>query len=542
MKRITNRSSRRSALIFATITVSSGTALAQEGFALDRFDPAVVGSDWFDGDSLDFRGHGRPAVGVIGSYSHNPLVAKDPEGNTIAAPVQNQMVLHLGAAVNLWDRWRIDMNLPLAVWNEGEAATIGGVTYPAPSDSALGDLRIGSDVRLLGEYGGGFSLALGARVRLPTGSRSAYMSDDSTQLGGRLLAAGDLGWFTYSARFGVNGHFDSTSVDGVDVGNELTYGATIGARFAQKKALLGVEWYGGAGIVNGSSFDPRTVPQELLGTFSYRIDDVIVGAAAGPGLTDAFGTPEARGLLRLVWLPRPKDAPPPPLPPPAPLPPEPVPCPPPGDRDGDGIIDSEDACPMDAGVSSRDPRQNGCPPPDPDPDRDGILSADDACPMAAGKPNPDPKISGCPAVVITDGELKITDRVEFETNSAEIDKRSHEILDAVAEVLTEHPEIELVDIEGHTDDRGYPPSNRKLSQKRAESVKKYLMKKGIWGERMLTSGRGPDVPIASNATEEGRATNRRVQFHIRRRASPPGPANASSAGEPAPDASGPSAP
>jgi len=519
MKILMKNSYLHSLLAAAFVCFANGIAVAQEGFALDRFDPAVVGSDWFDGDALDFRGHGRGALGVTGSYSRNALVAKDLDGNTLAAPVENQMILHLGAAVNLWDRWRIDMNLPLAVWNEGEAATIGGVTYPAPSDNAMGDLRIGSDLRLVGEYQSAFSLAVGARVRLPTGSRSAYMSDDSTQLGGRLLAAGDLGWFTYSARFGINGHFDSTTVDDVEVGNELTYGATIGARFAQKKALLGVEWYGGAGIVNDSSFDPRTVPQELLGSFSYRIHDVLLGAAAGPGLTDAFGTPEVRGLLRLVWFPVPKKPAPPPPPPPAP--PEPIPCPPPGDRDGDAIVDSEDACPMDAGIKSDDIRKNGCPPPNPDLDGDGILNEDDACPMGAGKPNPDPTINGCPRVEITAGELKIKERVEFATNSAEINKSSHELLDAVAEVLAGHPEIELVDIEGHTDDRGYAPNNRKLSQRRADSVKKYLMKKGIWGERMVTSGRGPDVPIASNTTDEGRAANRRVQFHIRRRAAEP---------------------
>lgn len=519
----------------------AGQARAQEGFALDRFDPAAVGSDWFDGDSLDFRGHGRGALGLTANYAHKPLVARDSEGNTTAAPVRNQFLFHLGGAVNIWDRLRLEMMLPLAVWNSGTAATVGGIDYPAPNDDALGDLRMGADVRLYGEYQSPFSLAAGLRMRLPTGSRSAYMSDGATQLGGRVLAAGDIEWFSYSARLGVQGRFNETLVNGVEVGTELNYGATAGVRFAEKKALLGAEWSGGAGLVGGSAFDPKTVPQELWGSFSYRYQEVIFGVAAGPGLTEGFGSPVVRGLARLVWFPEPKKPlPVEPTPEPAPPPdcdgdgvinaedacpavqgpkttdPETNGCPPPKDTDGDGIVDSEDACVEEAGKANADPKWNGCPP---DLDGDGILNEDDACPSVPGRTNKEPALNGCPVVVVNGDKIEILQRVEFVTNSAQLDPSSHELLNAVAEVLTEHPELELVEVEGHTDDKGSADYNRLLSKQRAESVKSYLVERGVAASRLFASGRGPDIPIASNDTEEDRATNRRVEFHIRRRVS-----------------------
>jgi outer membrane protein OmpA-like peptidoglycan-associated protein len=88
------------------------------------------------------------------------------------------------------------------------------------------------------------------------------------------------------------------------------------------------------------------------------------------------------------------------------------------------------------------------------------------------------------------------------------------MLDQVARVLQEHPEIDRVVIEGHTDDRGNADVNRKLSQARAEAVRDYLVSKGVESARLEARGFGPDRPIASNKTERGRAANRRVAFII----------------------------
>ncbi|XXT20011.1 OmpA family protein [Sorangium sp. So ce429] len=221
-------------------------------------------------------------------------------------------------------------------------------------------------------------------------------------------------------------------------------------------------------------------------------------------------------------------------------------CPPPGDRDKDGVLDDVDACPDEAGPTSDDPKKNGCPPPPdrdsdkiPDPsdacpeipgiattdpatngcpgdtDGDGIRDDRDACPNEKGKADEDPKQNGCPvAVRVTETEIVILQQVQFDIGKATIRPVSNELLDEVAGVLKDHPEILKIEVQGHTDDRGTRQFNTKLSQARAESVLRALVERGIAVERMQAKGYGPDVPIAENKTEAGRQKNRRVQFNI----------------------------
>jgi outer membrane protein OmpA-like peptidoglycan-associated protein len=187
-------------------------------------------------------------------------------------------------------------------------------------------------------------------------------------------------------------------------------------------------------------------------------------------------------------------------------------CPP--DRDGDGIIDAEDACPDVKGVKTNDPKTNGCPPPK-DTDGDGIIDPEDACPNEKGPRTDDPKTNGCPQKVrVTEKEIFILEQVQFDTNKATIKPVSDPLLDEVAGVLKEHPEITRIEVQGHTDNRGSRGLNKALSQNRADAVMKALNKRGIEAGRMSAKGYGPDVPIADNKTDEGRQKNRRVQFNI----------------------------
>jgi len=81
-------------------------------------------------------------------------------------------------------------------------------------------------------------------------------------------------------------------------------------------------------------------------------------------------------------------------------------------------------------------------------------------------------------------------------------------------VLKAHPELVRVQIEGHTDDRGSASFNLALSQKRADSVRAALLRRGIEPARLLARGVGLSRPVASNATDQGREKNRRVEFHV----------------------------
>ena len=118
---------------------------------------------------------------------------------------------------------------------------------------------------------------------------------------------------------------------------------------------------------------------------------------------------------------------------------------------------------------------------------------------------------------MTNEQIKLREKVEFETDSAKLLPSSHPVLDEVVEVMKAHPEIEHVRVGGHTDSTSTPEHNLKLSDDRAASVKQYLVEHGIASERLSSKGYGQTRPIADNGTEEGRAQNRRVEIHIMRR-------------------------
>lgn len=179
------------------------------------------------------------------------------------------------------------------------------------------------------------------------------------------------------------------------------------------------------------------------------------------------------------------------------------------DNDADGLLDGADACPLQAGIA----QEKGCPAKDTDGDL--VFDHEDNCPQEKGtKDN-----AGCPEaqmqlVIITKEALKILDKVFFDTGKATIQKKSNALLDNVAQVLLVHPEIALVQIEGHTDDVGVPEKNKKLSQDRADSVRAYLIKKGVQENRLRAVGFGQDKPLQDNGTPNGRDRNRRVEFNI----------------------------
>ena len=106
---------------------------------------------------------------------------------------------------------------------------------------------------------------------------------------------------------------------------------------------------------------------------------------------------------------------------------------------------------------------------------------------------------------------KIAKKGLFDFNSDVISKDSYEGLDAVAEFLKTHSDVTLK-VEGHTDSIGKASYNQELSERRAKSVKKYLVNKGVSQDRITTEGAGASKPIADNSTAEGRAQNRRTEM------------------------------
>ena len=111
-------------------------------------------------------------------------------------------------------------------------------------------------------------------------------------------------------------------------------------------------------------------------------------------------------------------------------------------------------------------------------------------------------------------KLELKESLRFATGTAIIAKTSYHLLDEVAAALKAHPDVKSVEIQGHTDDRGGAKMNQKLSQRRAEAVRKYLVSRGIAPDRLTAKGYGETQPIATNATAEGRKANRRVDFVV----------------------------
>ncbi|HWO19980.1 MAG TPA: OmpA family protein [Kofleriaceae bacterium] len=180
------------------------------------------------------------------------------------------------------------------------------------------------------------------------------------------------------------------------------------------------------------------------------------------------------------------------------------------DNDKDGLADKIDKCPAEPEDKDGFEDDDGCP--EDDNDKDGIVDKDDKCPLEPGVP-PD----GCPKkynlVVVTEKKIELKQTVFFDTNKATIKPVSFALLDDVALALRDNPKI-AVEVQGHTDSQGDDAFNKKLSQRRAESVRTYLKGKGIDTARMTPVGYGEDVPIADNRTAEGRSQNRRVEFVI----------------------------
>ena len=183
------------------------------------------------------------------------------------------------------------------------------------------------------------------------------------------------------------------------------------------------------------------------------------------------------------------------------------------DRDHDGIVDSADKCPDDPEDKDGFEDADGCP--DPDNDKDGILDEKDKCPNEPETKNGYQDEDGCPdevpvAVKAFTGVVK---GINFRRNSADIKASSFPLLKQAIIVFKDYPALR-VEISGHTSTEGKREFNMKLSRKRAEAVKAFLVSAGIDESRIGTIGYGPDKPIADNATKEGTEKNRRIEFRL----------------------------
>ncbi len=586
--------SRRLLSLFGVfVFVWSATASAQEvaepaGFSLERMrlTPSRTGL-------LDTEWAAVPRgltwdVGLWLGYARNPLVLRDADGTRLGSLLQDRVGGSVVAAVSFLDRVQVGLELPVVLLNERPAQVPGVVVGNLASTAGVGvgDLRVMPKVGLLRHEDHGIDLAVLASVEFPTGGGSRYLGSQGFLIQPEVAVSRPFG--NVRAALNVGAAFRTSRPHALDlsIGHELISRLALAYRFNQvdTKALpleLGVTALAGFALQQPFQNANQT-PVELKAYASYDVLPFMqLFAAGGVGLFRGWGVPDWRALGGLRFFS--------PVEPPKVAEPDSDgdgladsvdACPkeagpverngcPVKDRDGDGVVDEDDACPDKAGrkdlkgcpdvdtdgdgiVDRLDkcPKQaedldgfedeDGCP--DPDNDGDGVVDTADACPLVVGpvenrgcpdvdtdgdglvdrldncptEPGPQ-KNNGCALkqlVVLEAGRVRVLEKVEFKTGSAIIDRKSHKLLDNVVKVLAAHPEITRVRVEGHTDSVGDDTKNLKLSQARAESVKAYLVSKGIKPESLLPVGFGETRPLDSNKTAAGRGRNRRVEFNI----------------------------
>jgi len=491
------------------------------GFDPDPFRPAAT----LDGDFVVESAAPTPAGSARGAllfdYARGLLALRQGDqkvGDLLVDRVQAHVI-----AGYSFGRLQVGLDLPVALHQTSrlsllsDAGITGALVDPVAA-VALGDLRGVARYSVLDEATSGIaSLAVALEARAPTGNRQAFYGDGpmvvpsvfaTRHLGAWRLDL-DLG---YTFR-GPGQYLQLVVHDGWNLGLSASTPLPRLGPIPDWRAILEVN----AQLPRGIDFATARyrAPLEARAGVRARIWQALsVELGAGAGLTTepGYGREAFRVFGGLRWDFTPGDRDGDGIPdgqdscPDVSGPPGQKGCPD-GDADGDGVPDSEDHCPNAAGA----PENGGCP----DTDGDGIPDNEDKCPKEPGPAQQD----GCPVtnppfVTLQETRLELRVGITFDTGKDTIRAESYPVLNEVAQVLIAHPEQKHIRVEGHTDNAGSAALNKRLSQRRAQSVVRYLAQHGVARERLSARGYGPERPIASNGTPLGRAKNRRVEFTL----------------------------
>lgn len=268
-------------------------------FALDRYEPTPPGDRFFavpsggvDGD-LAFR------AGLSFDYAHDPLVLHDARGAVLGSTVSSQLVTHVGASLALWDQVLMSLDLPLALVNTGDDPADARVAATSPSGASAGDLRLGARVQLAGTRAASAELAIATDLWLPTGEPEQYSGDAGVRSLPHVAFDGTFRSWVYAAQAGV---LVRETVEMLDtrVGTAAAYGLAAGYEVVPDRFVAGAEVFGSTLLASGG----KPTHAELLASARLRLGDFTLGAAAGPGLGRAVGTPAVRVVAAFQYAPR----------------------------------------------------------------------------------------------------------------------------------------------------------------------------------------------------------------------------------------------
>lgn len=520
-------------LVLLIVLAVPGTAAAQS-LEVQSFDPAgSLRSGYltvFQG-STDLPKDYEAALYL--QYAFEPLnIVVDGQQ---ASLIDGQFVAHALGSYSPIHWARLTLEVPVILVQPTTNERVLGQQEGAYSGAGLGDIRLVPAFSFFDQRRGendweqydGFAVGLAVPVMLPTGDSERFQGE-SFRAEPRLTAdyATVSGW-------GVGANFgflirDEQTLANLNVGHQFTFGLAARAPLVDALSVI-LDWRGSI-TPSSDALISKESPMELLGAFVYECEDWVFGAGAGFGITDGYGSPGYRTLLSVGY---------------SPLVPEP---PPEADTDGDGYVDSQDRCPLEPEDFDGFEDADGCP--DLDHDRDGILEPQDKCPDipedfdgfqdADGCPDDDndgdgipdtadacpdepetvndyEDADGCPdevPVIVTSTHIEITQKIYFDFDSDRIQRRSFELLNAIAATINAHPEITNIQVEGHTDAQGEADYNLDLSQRRAEAVVTALVERGVEATRLIGRGFGESRLVSEGETEADHEANRRVEFLI----------------------------
>jgi OmpA-OmpF porin, OOP family len=494
---------RRRVWTLLASALAAGNAAAQDnpferGFDAVPVKPTVLPSSFITLDGTELLPAKSLHAELLFDFVAGVLGVQVGE-TRVGSLIPARLDAHFIGAYSINSRIDVGFDLPITVYQSNGFDQLSNLGFPqtAPPSTALDDFRLVARGLLLPREEFPVGVALGLELRFPTGDASAFTGGLGMLFGPRLMVERSVGPVRLVANLGYLFRQTPAQYLNLYVGQAFTYG--IGAQLPLgqvgriRDLLLTAEIVGSTSTAEPFTFTQSDVfksPAEafvgvrghVYGRWGFEID-------AATGLTPPFAGGYGREFFRVIIGVR-YDAVN-------------------NDRDGDGVPDDVDRCPDQPGL----PEHDGCP----DRDNDDVPDIDDKCPDEAGPAENDGcPIRGAPLVSVEATRLRLKANIRFETGSATIEPQSFGLLDEVARVLKEFSQIELVRIEGHTDNRGSHAYNLDLSTRRANSVMKYLINKGIDPKRMVAQGYSFDRPLASNATPLGRAKNRRVEFQLAR--------------------------
>ncbi|MCS6916044.1 MAG: OmpA family protein [Myxococcota bacterium] len=373
----------------------------------------------------------------------------------VVGPFSQPLLHHLVSAeamasLGLGRFAEVGLSLPVSLYQDGP-------NLAAPM--AVGDVKLHCKGRLWTSMHLGLGL-LGT-LGLPSGDTASYASTGQVSFAPRFLLEGRWRWLRAGLNVGVLLRQPGQAGDRT-VSHELIWSASIGLRPHHRVEVLG-DLFGSTELAAPWQDRGRS-PTEAVAGVALHLGPFVLQVGGGTGIVNGYGAPAGRAFVSLRYQ----------------------------------QLALSRLQPQLA--SAAPPLRPPAPPP-----------VEVAAPEVAVTPTTTYEASV--DIVITPSEVIPRKPIFFELNRARVRSEFYPVLDALAKLLQQRPELGKIRIEGHTDATGTPAFNHQLSLRRAESVRRALMARGVAPERLIVVGYGPDRPVVSNHLPARRWRNRRVVFY-----------------------------